>query len=397
MLRRVTIVDPARDRRGDVTLRFDDNARIEELLDTIQRVEEPVFVDGLAVPLGSSLAAAAADGAALSIGQGVNRALTNEHRETLELRLIGGPCRGVRFTIGEGTTRIGREPDLDVQFVIPDPAVSRLHCQITVSDGKCVVSDLGSSFGTAVEGEPCSGPTPVDVGDAFKIGATVVEVARRTPPDAVLAANGDGTWTHSRTFPPTSEPLDLKVRFPGPLDEVDDSQSQWSGVGLMVAMPLAMLAGSFVVGGPSRLATFIPMVLGAGAVAVYGGVSKGRRHKRKRARQEAKHQADVEGAIAEVAELGRAERRRLRADGFDATRAVSTALGPRRELWQRRPGGERFLSVRVGLATKASALKIENPPHQSSTVAWMVPVEVDLTATGGLSLVGDRSDSDGSP
>ena len=267
-----------------------------------------------------------------------------------------------------------------------------------MAGGTCVVRDLGSSFGALVEGAALSGPTPIDIGDAFHSARRWWRLARRG-------------HRPMRCLPRTVTDVDAQPDVPvderaaRPQGHVPGAargsgrraESQWSGVGMMVAMPLAMLVGSFAVGGPSRLATFIPMVLGAGAVAIYGGISRGRRQRRKRERQVAQHEADLEISNARVIELARAERRRLRAAGFDPTRDISTALGPRRELWQRRPGGERFLTARVGLATRASSIQLTNPPHRiRRSRGWSLSKSISRQLAGSR-LSATAPGSDGSP
>ena len=50
----------------------------------------------------------------------------------------------------EGLTLAGRLPTCDL--VLNDPSVSRHHASLKVADGKCFVQDVGSRFGTFVDG-----------------------------------------------------------------------------------------------------------------------------------------------------------------------------------------------------------------------------------------------------
>jgi adenylate cyclase len=61
--------------------------------------------------------------------------------------------RGVEKThrLKDGTTLIGRLPKCDL--VLNDPSVSRQHATIRIADGHCLVQDVGSRFGTFVNGD----------------------------------------------------------------------------------------------------------------------------------------------------------------------------------------------------------------------------------------------------
>lgn len=45
---------------------------------------------------------------------------------------------------------IGRRPGPDISLVVPEPTVSRVHCRISVRQGRAVVEDRGSSNGTRI-------------------------------------------------------------------------------------------------------------------------------------------------------------------------------------------------------------------------------------------------------
>lgn len=72
----------------------------------------------------------------------------------------------IRIEQGEGT--LGRREDN--AYVIPDPRVSRVHAEIRQEAGAVIVTDLGSSAGTKVNGEKIAGPTVVKHGDRVAFG-----------------------------------------------------------------------------------------------------------------------------------------------------------------------------------------------------------------------------------
>lgn len=73
-----------------------------------------------------------------------------------------------------GTTMIGRGADLDL--VLADPSVSRLHAEITVRGAYAYVTDLGlSTNGTRVNGRPI-GRRRLRDGDVLMLGAACFRV-----------------------------------------------------------------------------------------------------------------------------------------------------------------------------------------------------------------------------
>ncbi len=80
---------------------------------------------------------------------------------------------------------IGRATDADV--VIVDPLVSRRHARLASRGGRILLTDLGSTNGTRVNGEVIR-EAIVGPGDRLEIGATWLEVVL---PDG----GGEGRWT----------------------------------------------------------------------------------------------------------------------------------------------------------------------------------------------------------
>lgn len=93
-----------------------------------------------------------------------------------ELRLQGqsGAFAGRRFAIN-GQVRMGRDPN-ENDLVYPDgtPGISGRHCVVTLSGGQVTLTDLGSSYGTFLEGGrklTPNQPVTLRVGDSFYLGA----------------------------------------------------------------------------------------------------------------------------------------------------------------------------------------------------------------------------------
>lgn len=74
-----------------------------------------------------------------------------------------------------GDTLIGRAPSCDV--VLNVNSVSRQHARITVTgDGRCVLADAGSRFGTIRNGTPVVGRADLMVGDVFQCGQIALSI-----------------------------------------------------------------------------------------------------------------------------------------------------------------------------------------------------------------------------
>ena len=102
----------------------------------------------------------------------------------LTIRREGDPPRQV--TIGQPKVVLGKQGDV----VLEDGKVSRRHASLTMSDGKVVVEDLGSTNGTRVGGTAISGPVIVEPQQEIQIGPfTIVAEAPAPPPSDAVAAS----------------------------------------------------------------------------------------------------------------------------------------------------------------------------------------------------------------
>ncbi|HET9029019.1 MAG TPA: DUF3662 and FHA domain-containing protein [Candidatus Aquilonibacter sp.] len=92
------------------------------------------------------------------------------------LRMMKGvPAYGVYFV--DGSASIGRNEDSDIFLV--DPSVSRNHASLQIEDATVVVTDLGSTNGTFVNGERISGSRPLVSGDILSFGNTQMRLEAR--------------------------------------------------------------------------------------------------------------------------------------------------------------------------------------------------------------------------
>lgn len=97
------------------------------------------------------------------------------------------PLAGIRILIGRTSTSRGIFPEIDVQSVTDDPAVSSRHAMLErVVDGSWTLTDLGSTNGTfmTAEADPAIDPgiaLPIAPGTSIYLGAwTRIELNEST-------------------------------------------------------------------------------------------------------------------------------------------------------------------------------------------------------------------------
>src|SRR2546422_3926207 len=84
----------------------------------------------------------------------------------------GGKLLGERAFTSD-VVLVGRDPAVCHFFFSQEkwPMVSRRHAEFRFVDGRCVVVDAKSRFGTYVNGEKIGGPVEVRVGSHIQLGA----------------------------------------------------------------------------------------------------------------------------------------------------------------------------------------------------------------------------------
>lgn len=94
------------------------------------------------------------------------------------LELIEGSDFGRIFVVGSAPVTLGRTSPADI--VLNDSEVSRAHCKVVVLNDLLVVTDLGSTNGTFLDGVQVTEPTPVPVGGVLRIGRQLLKHEWRT-------------------------------------------------------------------------------------------------------------------------------------------------------------------------------------------------------------------------
>ncbi len=80
---------------------------------------------------------------------------------------------GLDFTVRDAVV-LGRSPEADIELA--DPYASEFHLRLATRDGRLVLTDLGSTNGTYVNGRRVTAPVELNRGDAIQVGKTVMEV-----------------------------------------------------------------------------------------------------------------------------------------------------------------------------------------------------------------------------
>ncbi|NJN93367.1 MAG: FHA domain-containing protein [Anaerolineales bacterium] len=124
-----------------------------------------------------------------------------------KLEVIRGENVGETYKV-KLTTRIGREQDNDI--IILDPKMSRYHAQISMEAGQWLLTDLGSSNHTYLNGTAVTAPTPLKSGDRIGLGETELVLnmpgAAVTEPDPARTAPMPVITPRPSAAPPTPAP-----------------------------------------------------------------------------------------------------------------------------------------------------------------------------------------------
>jgi hypothetical protein len=89
-------------------------------------------------------------------------------RQQTALLLVGGK----RLVVGPGGATMGRSRQCDV--TVDDPNVSRQHAEVRPRGGSWVLTDLGSTNGSRLNGHRVEGSELLKPGDEIEVGTTVL-------------------------------------------------------------------------------------------------------------------------------------------------------------------------------------------------------------------------------
>lgn len=107
---------------------------------------------------------------------------------SFRLVLKSGPNTGQKLELGADEVVIGR--DVNANFVISDPEISRRHARVYMQGANYVVEDLGSTNGTVVSGQRIAGPYILRPGEMITLGEHTLVLFEQflLDPDATIAS-----------------------------------------------------------------------------------------------------------------------------------------------------------------------------------------------------------------
>lgn len=114
------------------------------------------------------------------------------------LVVIEGEQRGQRFSLGPGPLTVGRREGLEI--TLPDAGVSKAHCQLRLVDEDLVVTDLGSTNGTFVDGVRISDPATLPVEGHLGVGAHLLKHEFRSRREVAAAQELSGDIQRAASY-----------------------------------------------------------------------------------------------------------------------------------------------------------------------------------------------------
>ncbi len=373
----------------DVEVTADDDHRVADVLPLLRRtlgLPVPGLWSGSArldvdLPLSS---AALRHGALLDLAPPTVPVATA--RGSLELQVAGGPDAGRRLPLERGLHVVGRADASGIR--IPDPDISRRHLEIRVGEGAVEVRDLGSTNGSLLDDSPLDDVfRPWPPGSRLRLGATSLAVSDTGEPSAVLEAHLGG---RSVIRPPHRLRVlheEREVTFPRLPAEAPRRRLAWVAV-LLPAVGGVLLAWLL------RTPTFLFFALLSPLVALGTWASDRWTGRRSTRRERAAYRDDLAAARRLLEDAVRADVRVAETEHPDPA-TIAAAVRRRSALvWSRRSTGADPLVVRVGTGPgPVRVTRREEDGRPEWEAAPHVPVCVDLTAAGGLAVVGPRAQS----
>jgi len=108
-----------------------------------------------------------------------------------QLVMHSGPTPGKTFPLEGDVLTIGR--DASNQIPINDAEISRKHSQLVLQGGKYVLTDLGSTNGTFVNGQRVTGQHVLQPGEVISLGEQInllFEAVTVNDPNATMLSSG---------------------------------------------------------------------------------------------------------------------------------------------------------------------------------------------------------------
>jgi hypothetical protein len=194
------------------------------------------------------------------------------------LRIVAGPSSGSELPIAQGITVIGRAPAAapglrgEAYLILLDSDISRRHAELRRTGDVVMLTDLGSTNGTLVNGAPLRVPAALLPGDRVRIGSAelVYELSRAVsapiPGWPSYSDDGRATADQWAPAPPGPDRAGHGMKGAGPvrLGRVVLIAGIVEVIGLAVEAAITFFAGR-ALGAPAWLLTAVA-AMGAGMI-----------------------------------------------------------------------------------------------------------------------------------
>lgn len=286
-----------------------------------------------------------------------------------QLQVVGGPRTGTVRRLGREVLVVGRAARCGL--VLDDDRVSREHLAVERTVTGAVVTDLGSTNGSTVDGVPLTERAVVTPGQLLRVGDSLLAIRRAGTEPAPVSRVSGAVAVRTGRRPPQPDPRTV-VERPEPIQAPPPARVPW----LAALLPAAAGVGiAWFTHSPMFLlfALLAPLTLAAGTLG-------DRLHRRRGARRAAAaHRDALARARRQVATALAAETADRRDAAPDLLVLAAAARCPGVRLWERGGGGA--VSVRVGSGDVPSSARVRTGEHAGPAgVVHEVPLTVDLRA-----------------
>jgi S-DNA-T family DNA segregation ATPase FtsK/SpoIIIE len=342
------------------------------------------FVNGREVSPDAWLAdAGAGDGATLS-DEPARPRVPVAAPGSLALLVTSGPAAGASVSLPPSGGVVGR----DAPLRLGDEEVSASHFRVGVAaDGVVTLADAGSTNGTVIAGHAVYDERRLTPGELIWAGRSALTVAQAPTADAALSPGGGGYVRFTRSPRLAKRPSAGRVTIPEPPSEPDSARFPVLAIaapvllGLLMAVLLKQLA----------YLAFIAL----SPVMLIGNAISDRRHGRRGHQQRlADYERHRDEAMAAMARSRWEELAYQRQVHPDPATLLLIASAPSRRLWERHPGDEDFLALRVGTGTVPTPpAEPEWPPRDPGTAGDQLsdaPAVLHLAECGAVGIAGPR-------
>jgi S-DNA-T family DNA segregation ATPase FtsK/SpoIIIE len=331
-----------------------------------------LFVNGREVAAETTLAAAGVrDGAIISTFP-VRPVVPVARPGSLALVVVSGPAVGASCEIPADGVAVGRSVPLE----LADNEMSGRHFLVRPAGDAVSVTDAGSTNGTVVRGERLGRgrEQQLALGELIWAGRTALAVIRAPERDAALSGTPDGRLRYSRSPRLIEAPKAQRIVLPEPPPEPQKTTFP------ALAVILPVLAGVLMTVILHQL-EYLAFVALSPIMLVGNAITERRRGKRGHRQRMGDFERRTEQARADLAAAQRADLSYRHHLNPDPASLLLIANAPSRRLWERHPGDNDFLALRIGTGPVRWSSETPDELHDA-------PIVLPLTECGAAGLVG---------